>query len=131
MIPKENFLDSLFTYAAILLSGSSAIVFFSGFNVWHGVIGAVGQWLYLLMEYVRSQKSGIEVKRKTLLFLISVTVLGAVLSYLTTGWVAEKIHFNELIVGVGIGFFAQALPELYDTTVELFIGHLKKKYGND
>ena len=131
MITKENIFDTLFSYGAIMLSGSSAIVFFSGFNAWHGVIGAVGQWLYLLVEYVRSQKTGTEVKKKTVLFLLAVTIVAAALSYLATGWVSDKIRLPELVVGVGIGFFAQALPELYDTAVELFIGFLKKKYGND
>jgi hypothetical protein len=131
MIIKESVLDSLITYAAILLSGSSAIAFFTGFNPWHGVIGAVGQWLYLTMEYVRSQKSGLKVKKKTILFLVSVTIIGAALGFLTTGWAAEKIGLPELIVGVGIGFFAQAVPELYDTVVDLFIGFIKKKYSND
>ena len=131
MINKTNVLEYFLQSFTLLATSSTAIIFVAGFNPWHGVIGAVGQLLYLIMEYLRAFKSGKEVKRKTLYYWISVFILGAALGYLGTGWVSTKIGISELISGVGLGFFAQTLPELYDLAVSLFLGFLKKKYGNE
>jgi hypothetical protein len=131
MINKTNAIEYFLQSFTLLATSSTAIVFFAGFNPWHGIIGAVGQLLYLIMEYLRAFKSGKDIKQKTLLYWISVLIIGASLGYLGTGWVSEKIGINELISGIGLGFFAQTLPELYDLAVSLFFGFLKKKYGNE
>jgi len=131
MINKTNVLEYFFQSFTLLATSSTAIVLFAGFNPWHGFIGAVGQLLYLIMEYLRAFKSGKEVKQKTLSYWVSVLVLGASLGYLGTGWVSEKIGIHELISGVGLGLFAQTLPELYDLAVSLFLGFIKKKYENE
>lgn len=131
MINKSNVIEYFFQSFTLLATSSTAIALFAGFNPWHGIIGAVGQMLYLIMEYLRAFKSGKEVKRKTLLYWISVLILGASLGYLGTGWVSTKIGINELISGVGLGLFAQTLPELYDLAVSLFLGFIKKKYENE
>ena len=131
MITKTNVIEYFMQAIVILSGGGSAIVLFAGYNPQHAFIGAAGQLFYLIMEYVRSQKMNKSLKTKSWTYWISVLVLGAVLSYLGTGWAASKAGLSELLVGFVLGFFAQSLPEFYDLALDLFKGFLKKKYGGD
>lgn len=133
MITKDNLLTAIMDASVIMMSGGSAISIaatFAGFNPLHAFIGAAGQLIYIVMEYVRATNTHKPLVHKNWLYWLAVIVIGAALGYLGTGYLSKKIGLNEVITGVGIGFFAQALPDIYDIVINGIKNIIKKKLEN-
>lgn len=127
MISKDTIANKLMEHFIVLASGGIGLqVMLAGHNFIHALIGVAGQCFYIMMEYIRAEKAGKEVKKRSAWFWLSCVLLGAFVSFMGTPWTSNKLGLNELVTGVGLGFFAQALPEVYDLAVELIKNFIKK-----
>lgn len=138
MITKENIITTIIEGAILLMSGTTTIMgigvvsgVLASFNPLYIPLGVIGQLIAIAADYVAKTNAGTQIKSKPAKFWLSAVFLGAMMSYIATNALSNKIGVPEGIVAVVLGIFAQYLPKLITLGWEIIETILKKKFGNE
>lgn len=127
MVSKTSIVDYIINNLLLVSGTGMAWQLLNGYNPVHALIGATGQILFLIANYLRLKSNGVEMKKQPIVFWLGCILLGAALGYLFTTWTSKHIGIDEVLSGIIIGASAQFAADIFD----VFIDVIKKKINKD
>lgn len=104
----DDALDQISEFFVILIVPTTSISILAGYDPTFFIIGALGQFLAITMQYVNTVRKGKKVvKRPIWYWMICVFVLGGAMGFLFTNTVASITGMPKLVAGILSGAVAQ------------------------
>lgn len=132
MVTKQDLVSVLFKDGLMLVGGSTLTLSFLGaFNPAHAIIGALGQLVAIGAKKVSLYNEKKQVSKEPLWYWIISILLGAVLAFVATPYLTEKLGVNELFVSGALGSVAQYTFDFINAFKDSILKTLNNEKGSE